>query len=244
MPEFGTIGFDKSEEARSRRAKVFLVATGTLSTAHLPFWLNWLSSNRPHYEVTIGLTDSAGKFVSAPALAAITGSPVVGNTWDTADGLRPVHTRIAADYDGLLVFPASVAFTSALAAASGASPFHLAALGTAAPVVLAPTFPPRVADNPLVADVFRRLGSVPNYHVVEPRKGTSRSTGAETDVTAPLWDVIAAFEAARQAPAPGEAQAPAPAPAPAPASGAAQAPDDAPAPAADTTVTAPVPVSA
>ncbi|WP_051820261.1 flavoprotein [Streptomyces flavochromogenes] len=242
MPEFGTIGFDKSEEARSKRAKLFLVATGTLSTAHLPFWLNWLSSNRPHYEVTIGLTDSARKFVSAPALAAITGSPVVGNTWDTADGLRPVHTRIAADYDGLLVFPASVAFTSALAAASGTSPFHLAALGTAAPVVLAPTFPPGVADNPLVADVFRRLGSVPNYHVVEPRKGTSRSTGAETDVTAPLWDVIAAFEAARRAPAPGGAPAPASDPASAP--GEAQAPDDAPAPAADTTVTAPVPVSA
>ncbi|MER8221546.1 flavoprotein [Streptomyces sp. NPDC094143] len=190
MPEF-----DKSEAARSRRANLFVVATGTLSTAHLPFWLNWLSSNRPHYEVTVGVTDSARQFVSTSALAALTGSPVVRNTWDTEGELTPVHTRLAAEYDGIIVFPASVAFTSALAAASGDSPFHLAALGTAAPVVLAPTFPPGVLDNPLVTDVLRRLDDVPNYHIVRPQKGTSRSTGAETDVTAPLWDVIGVFEA-------------------------------------------------
>lgn len=188
--------FDKSEAARSRRANLFLVATGTLSTAHLPFWLNWLSVNRPHYKVTVGVTDSARNFVSTSALAALTGAPVVRNTWDAGGELKPVHTRIAADYDGLIVFPASVAFASALAATSGDSPFHLAALGTAAPVVLAPTFPPGVADNPLVVDVLRRLDGVPNYHIVKPQKGTSRSTGAETDVTAPLWDVMGVFEAA------------------------------------------------
>jgi phosphopantothenoylcysteine synthetase/decarboxylase len=194
MPELHE--FDKSEEARSRQAHLFLVATGTLSTAHLPFWLNWLSTNRPHYKVTVGVTDSARRFVSTSALAALTGAPVVRNTWDTGEDLTPVHTRIAADHDGLVVFPASVAFTSALAAASGDSPFHLAALGTPAPVVLAPTFPPGVADNPLVTRVLQRLDGVPNYHIVKPQKGTSRSTGAETEVTAPLWDVIGAFEAA------------------------------------------------
>ncbi|MFJ1647639.1 flavoprotein [Streptomyces sp. NPDC088258] len=172
------------------------MATGTLSTAHLPFWLNWLSTNRPHYHVTVGVTDAARNFVSTSALAALTGSPVVRNTWDVAGGVEPLHTRIAADYDGIIVFPASVAFTSALAAASGASPFHLAALGTAAPVVLAPTFPPGVADNPLVIDMLRGLDRMPNCHLVNPHRGKSRSTGAETEVTAPLWDVMAVFETA------------------------------------------------
>ncbi|MFF0630073.1 flavoprotein [Streptomyces sp. NPDC004296] len=190
------VEFDKSEAARSRQANLFLVATGTLSTAHLPFWLNWLSANRPHYKVTVGVTDSARNFVSPSALTALTGTPVVRNTWDTTGGVEPVHIRIAADYDGLVVFPASVAFLSALAAASGSSPFHLAALGTAAPVILAPTFPPGVADNPLVVDVLRRIDGVPNYHLVKSHKGTSRSTGAATDVTAPMWDVIGVFEAA------------------------------------------------
>ncbi|MFE3070683.1 flavoprotein [Streptomyces sp. NPDC059247] len=192
---------DQSAAAKARQAHLFLVATGTLSTAHLPFWLNWLSVNRPHYKVTVGLTDSAEHFVSASALTAMTGTPVVRNTWDTADGLRePVHTRIAADYDGILVYPASVAFLSGLASGAGTSPFFLAALGTSAPVVIAPTFPPGVARNPIITDVLGRLDAVPHYHLVEPRKGTSRSTGAETDVTAPLWDAIAAFEAATTEP--------------------------------------------
>ncbi|MQS98675.1 phosphopantothenoylcysteine decarboxylase [Streptomyces jumonjinensis] len=188
---------DQSDAARARGANLFLVATGTLSTAHLPFWLNWLSANRPRYKVTVGLTDSAEHFVSASALATMTGTPVVSNTWETASGRRePVHTRIAADYDGIIVFPASVAFLSGLASGAGTSPFFLAALGTAAPVVIAPSFPPGVAQNPIIADVLARLAGVPNYHLIEPQKGTSRSTGAETEVTAPLWDAIATFEAA------------------------------------------------
>ncbi|WP_043635863.1 flavoprotein [Nonomuraea candida] len=193
------VHFDKSEAARSRQAKVFLVTTGTLSTAHLPFWLNWLSTNRPRYTVTVGMTSSAESFVSAPALEALTRSPVVRNTWNVDGRLLPVHTRIAADYDGILVFPASVAFMSALAAGSGDAPFFLAALGTKVPVVIAPSFPPGVAANPIVADMLRRLDSVPNYHLVEPHKGISRSTGAEAEATPPLWDVIAMFEAAEPA---------------------------------------------
>lgn len=188
---------DQSEAAKARQANLFVVATGTLSTAHLPFWLNWLSANRPHYKVTVGLTDSAEHFVSASALAAITSTPVVPNTWDTPSGRREaVHTRIAADYDGILVFPASVAFLSGLASGAGTSPFFLAALGTSAPVVIAPSFPPGVAENPIVADMLTRLDDVPNYHLVKTQKGKSRSTGADTEVTAPFWDVVATLEEA------------------------------------------------
>lgn len=186
--------FDKSTAARERELRLFLIATGTLATAHLPFWLNWLEANRPRYDVTVGLTDSAHRFVSATALAALTGHPTVANTWDDGSRLTAVHTTIAAGHDAIAVFPASVAFLSGLAAGSGTSPFFLAALGTDKPVVLAPSYPPGVGDNPLVRDVVARLDAVPNYHVVTTQKGVSRSTGAETDVVAPMWDVIAAVE--------------------------------------------------
>lgn len=186
--------FDRSDAAKERRARLLVISTGTLSTAHLPFWLNWLSANRPHYDVRVGLTDSAKRFVSSPALAALTKAPVVSNTWDAMDGLRAVHTELATDYDGVLVYPASVAFLSGLASGSGTSPFFLAVLGTSVPVVIAPTFPPGVADNPIITDVLARLADVPNYHVVSTQKGKSRSIAAETDVTAPLWDAVAMFE--------------------------------------------------
>lgn len=189
--------FDRSEKGRKRRAELLVLATGTLSTAHLPFWLNWLSANRPEYAVTVGLTDSARNFVSPTALAALTTRQVVANSWTTPSGdLEPVHTRLATDYDGILVHPASVAFLSSLAAGSGSSPFHLAVLGTRVPVVIAPSFPPGVADNPIVADVLTRLAAVPNYHLVRPHQGKSRSLGTDTHVTAPLWNTIACFETA------------------------------------------------
>ncbi|MFI1063652.1 hypothetical protein ACH4TC_17420 [Streptomyces spororaveus] len=106
-----------------------------------------------------------------------------------------MHTRIATAYGGILVYPASVAFLSGLAAGSGASPFHLAVLGTRVPVVIAPSFPLGVLGNPITGDVPARVGAVPNYHLVDPRKGKSRSVDGETDVTAPMWDAIGIYEA-------------------------------------------------
>lgn len=185
---------DQSEAAMARTARLFVIGTGTLSTAHLPFWLNWLSVNRPNYSVTVGLTATAHHFVSATALAALTKSPVVANTWTAGADLEPIHTAIAANYDALIVYPASMAFISGLASASGTSPFFLAALGTSAPVVIAPSFPPGVADNPLVVGALQRISSVSNFHVVPTQTGTSASTGGDTEVTAPLWDAIATFE--------------------------------------------------
>ncbi|MEW2118328.1 flavoprotein [Streptomyces sp. NPDC005474] len=194
------VEFDRSAAGKERGARLLVLATGTLSTAHLPFWLNWLSANRPCYEVTVGLTDSARHFVSPTALAALTKRAVVANSWSTPAGsLEAVHTRLATAYDGILVYPASVAFLSGLAAGSGASPFHLAVLGTQVPVVIAPSFPPGVAGNPIIGDALARVGAVPNYHLVKPHKGKSRSVDGETDVTAPMWDAIGSYEAALDA---------------------------------------------
>lgn len=190
--------FRHDDEARSYKADLFLIATGTLSTAHLPFWLNWLATNRPDYTVTAGLTDSAKEFVSPAALTALTGSPVVSNTWTTPDGLRPVHTSIAEGHDGIIVYPASVAFLSALASGSGDKPFTLAALGAQVPVVLAPSLPPGVADNPIVRGMLARLAEVPGYRLVPTRKKASSSVDREADVAAPLWEAVSAFEEAGQ----------------------------------------------
>jgi phosphopantothenoylcysteine synthetase/decarboxylase len=106
-----------------------------------------------------------------------------------------VHNTIAHSYDAIVVYPASVAFLSTLASGSGNTPFSLAILGTRAPVVIAPSFPPGVLANPIVHGQLERIAAVPNYHLVKPHKGKSRSIDAETDVCAPLWDVIATLEA-------------------------------------------------
>ncbi|GAA2622818.1 hypothetical protein GCM10010425_17230 [Streptomyces spororaveus] len=42
------VEFDQSAAGKERGACLLVLATGTLSTAHLPFCLNWLSANRPH----------------------------------------------------------------------------------------------------------------------------------------------------------------------------------------------------
>ncbi|WP_344109169.1 flavoprotein [Nocardiopsis rhodophaea] len=188
--------FDRSDEAKSRKASLFLISTGTLSTAHLPFWLNWLFANRPNYSVTVGLTETAKQFVSTTAVTALTGTPTVANTWSTANGLEPVHTRIANDHDGIIVYPASVNFLSSLAAGSGAGPFTLGVLGARVPVIVCPSFPPDVADNQIIRDVLARISSVPNYLLVRGQKSVSRSVDRDAHVAAPLWDAISAFESA------------------------------------------------
>ncbi|MEV0607832.1 hypothetical protein AB0I61_15865 [Polymorphospora rubra] len=148
----------------------------------------------------MGLTASAHRFVSATALTALTGREVVDNTWTRGDVLRPVHTAIAADHEAIAVYSASVAFLSSLAGGLGNSPFLLAALGTPAPVLLAPSLPPGVGDSPIIRDSLARLAAVPNYHLVQPKKGKSRSTGAEADTVAPMWEIIGTLEASLAAP--------------------------------------------
>jgi hypothetical protein len=189
--------FDGSEQPKGRRARLFLISTGTLATAQLPFWLNWLTANRPLFSVTAGLTDSARRFVSPTAISALTSCPVTANTWGGADPgeqLAPIHNTIAHGYDAILVYPASVSFLSTLASGSGSTPFSLAILGARVPVVIAPSFPPGVLANPIIHRLLARIAGVPNYHLVKPHKGKSRSIDADTDVCAPLWDVIAALE--------------------------------------------------
>lgn len=190
-----TVPLDRSEAGGRRSLDVFLIGTGTLATAHLPFWLNWLRANRPAYRVTIGLTEAARGFVSATALAALTGRPVIGNAWDDdPSGTAPVHVDLAAGYDALLVYPASTSFITQVASAFADRPFQLALLGTGAPVVFAPSLPPGVERNPLVQDAVARVAQVPNFFVVDPVPGTSERTGEKTATAAPLWDVIAVLE--------------------------------------------------
>lgn len=191
--------FDRSKSARQKKMKLCIIATGSLSACHLPFWLNWLRENRPGYEVTVGITEAGARFVTPTSIRCITGRSCLRDSWpDDPDGSQPNHVLMAKDFDAFLVYPASWNFLSGLASARGDRVFQLALLATHAPVILAPAFPPGVEQNTLVAAALESLRSVDNFALLDGAIGKSEATGEKTLACPPMWEAIAALEHLRK----------------------------------------------
>jgi len=128
---------------------LLVVATGSISVAFMPYWVNWLRIAEPGATTRIVLTPTARRFVSAEALSALLGAPVEDDTWDGApeDGSGAQHVDLARWADAVLVHPCTFSYLARLATGSGDSPSMLALQSTAAPLVVCPALPPGTADG-------------------------------------------------------------------------------------------------
>lgn len=129
--------------------RLLLVATGSISVAFLPYWVNWLRVVVPGAQTRIVLTPTASRFVSREALSALLGAPVELDTWDEAPaaGGGALHVDLARWADTVLVHPCTFSYLARLATGLGDSPSLLALQSTAAPVVLCPALPPGTEDG-------------------------------------------------------------------------------------------------
>lgn len=128
---------------------LLVVATGSISVAFLPYWVNWLRVVVPGVQTRIVLTPTAARFVSREALGALLGAPVELDEWDEdPTGGRPAaHVDLARWADAVLVHPCTFSYLARLATGLGDSPSLLALQSTAAPVVLCPALPPGTAEG-------------------------------------------------------------------------------------------------
>lgn len=185
-PQQGTLDLDGTH--------LLLVATGSISVAFLPYWVNWLRIVVPGASTRLVLTPTARRFVSPEALGALLGTPVEIDTWDTdpAGGTGARHVDLARWADGVLIHPCTFSYLARLATGSGDSPSMLALQSTSAPVVLCPALPPGAADGWAYA---RHLAALEDrgVTVLPPVPGRSVTTG-EHDAASP-----AAFPAAVEA---------------------------------------------
>ena len=171
--------------------RLLVVATGSLSAADLPVWLDWTRTCHPEVELRVVLTRSARQFLAPAAVSLRLGRPVEFDEWDETD-LQATHVQWQQWAQAILVYPATFSFVARFATGMADTPAMLAAQCTGAPVVLAPSLPPGGLQSPAFARHWAELRSRPRVGLAAPRPGRSATTGeADAWVPAP-W--IEAYE--------------------------------------------------
>ncbi|MEU6313486.1 peptide terminal cysteine decarboxylase LxmD [Streptomyces sp. NPDC047014] len=172
-------------ETRARR--VLVVGTGALGVAFLPFWINWLRNAHPEDEVRVALTRSALRFVSADAIAVLSGTEVFVDDWSRFSGVEVPHVELARWADLVLVHPATLHFVSRYALGITDTPLLLALQSTDALVGVAPSLPPAAHRNPVVQGHLEVLRHRPGVVLAPTIPAVSASTGElEDGGSAPL----------------------------------------------------------
>lgn len=126
-------------------ARVLLVVSGSVA-AYKALELARLLG-KAGVSVTGLLTAGGEKFVTAHALAAITGRPVARDLWGAADS-HSLHIGLARSHDLVLVAPASADLMARAAAGLADDLATTVLLATTAPVVWAPAMNPTMWAHP------------------------------------------------------------------------------------------------
>ncbi|MGW4503042.1 peptide terminal cysteine decarboxylase LxmD [Streptomyces sp. NPDC004436] len=167
--------------------RVLVVGTGALGVAFLPFWINWLKNAHPQTEVRVALTRSALRFVSADAIAVLSGKEVFVDDWTRFSGVEVPHVELARWADLVLVHPATLHFVGRYALGITDTPLLLALQSTGALVGVAPSLPPAAHRSPVVQGHLDVLRARPGVVVAPTIPAVSASTGElEDGGSAPL----------------------------------------------------------
>lgn len=170
--------------------RLLLIASGAVNSIHLPYWLTWMRSKHPDVTVKVVATRSAQRFVTLQALSALTSHQAISDAWPDDPLPTALHVELAEWADSVAVYPASLHYMARAALGMGDSPSLLALHSTAAPVVLAPSLPPRVEDNPAYIQHLKALAERPNVSVAPTQPGVSMTTGRRDGRTAPPLPVV------------------------------------------------------
>ena len=138
--------------------RVVIISTGAVGVALAPGWVTLLKG---WYDIDIRIL----------LLGALTKNPVLGPEWK-AEASTVEHREIAEWADLILVVPATANYITKLSQGNLDSLALYVPLMTEAPVVIAPSLPPKIASYP---PVKRAIEDLSNYgiHVLDTTTGLS-----------------------------------------------------------------------
>lgn len=154
--------------------RVAVVLTGSAVTQVMPDWLSWAKHAAPGTEFRVILRSSTARFLTRHSIESRLRARVLDDVW--SDELMAAHIELAEWAELILVYPATLDYASRLAHGITDSPSLLAAVATEAQVCIAPAFPPRSLENPIVLETLERLRKPKNFQVIDPIPGPSESS--------------------------------------------------------------------
>jgi phosphopantothenoylcysteine synthetase/decarboxylase len=133
--------------------RLFLLVTGSINAALVPYWLHWLRQLYPDLVTHVAVTRSAERFVTREAVQQLVTGQVVLDSWDAVPA-KLNHVAMNDMTDCFAVFPATTDSVMRLGAGRCDSPLLMTLQATDKPIGVAATFP---ATNPVIKDVLQRL---------------------------------------------------------------------------------------
>lgn len=164
-----------SAAAPSGRRRVVVGVTGSIAAYKAPSIIRLLRA--AGHEVRTVATESALRFIGAPALSAVTGSPVSTGVFD--DPAAVEHVELGEWAELVLIAPASADSLARIAAGRADDLLAATVLTTTAPVVVAPAMHTQMWENPATVEnvaTLRRRGLT----VITP--ATGRLTGRDSGI--------------------------------------------------------------
>ena len=175
MDEFHTAVSPRAATASEGPRRVVVGVSGSIAAYKAPFVVRLL--RQAGHEVKVVATESALRFIGAPALAAVSGQAVSTGVFD--DPAAVEHVAVAERAELVLVAPASADLLARARAGRADDLLTATILTSQAPVVLAPAMHTQMWLNPATQDnvaVLRERGLT----VIEPDSG--RLTGKDSGV--------------------------------------------------------------
>ena len=175
MDEPYTAVTERAVTAVERPRRVVVGVAGSIAAYKAPFVVRLL--RQAGHEVKVVATESALRFIGAPALAAVSGRPVSTGVFD--DPAAVEHVAVAEWAELVVVAPASADLLARVRAGRADDMLTATILTCQAPVVLAPAMHTQMWVNPATREnvaVLRERGLT----VIEPDSG--RLTGKDSGV--------------------------------------------------------------
>jgi phosphopantothenoylcysteine decarboxylase/phosphopantothenate--cysteine ligase len=127
--------------------------------------------------VDVVMTEAATKFVTPLTFQALTHRPVITEMFALLRETEIGHVSLAQRADLLIIAPATANTIAKLAAGLADNMLTATALGTQAPILLAPAMETRMWESPLTQDNVARLQKMRDVTVVGPGVGRLASGG-------------------------------------------------------------------
>ncbi|MCL4467873.1 MAG: bifunctional phosphopantothenoylcysteine decarboxylase/phosphopantothenate--cysteine ligase CoaBC [Deltaproteobacteria bacterium] len=120
--------------------------------------------------VNVVMTEHAEKFIGRMSFQALSGNPVLADTFDLASGVEIKHISLPDDASLAVVAPATANFIGKVAHGIADDLLTTMMLAMTKPVLIAPSMNVHMYENRIVRDNIARLKQY-GYHFIEPNEG-------------------------------------------------------------------------
>ncbi len=120
--------------------------------------------------VNVVMTEHAEKFIGRMSFQALSGNPVLANTFDLASGVEIKHISLPDDASLAVVAPATANFIGKVAHGIADDLLTTMMLAMTKPVLIAPSMNVHMYENRIVRDNIAKLKQY-GYHFIEPNEG-------------------------------------------------------------------------